>query len=508
MRLPARYLLAILFISTFFFFVLRGTIAQDPDFGWHVRIGELIATTGKIPTTDPFSYTMPSYHFVDHEWLTDILLAKIYSWIGVFPITVGFAFLGICALFIASRGADKRWIPVPLFLAAGTLFEFMGIRPQIISWVLLALLMFLLWQKTIWKRWRFFVPLLFLLWANIHGGFAIGIVVLSITILGQMIEQRQVERKNLLVLFLSLIATCINPYGYHLWIEVFKSLADPTLRSSIQEWYPAIYFTNIAFWIYAALSLFLILRYRKLFSVTTVVLYGFLLISGLASMRNIPIFVIVSFFPTMQAISYLYAESGKHLYGKERFAKAYVGFSIICLCLFLPQLGAFLYGTYILKEGHNTYPEGAVAYLRENTPQQHIFSSYDWGGYLIWQLPSQKVFIDGRMPSWRNTSAPSTESSYAFGEYTGILKKEIPFTTIIDKYDIDTVLVSTSDLKEQHLKLFGVDVEKSAFLKRFFRSTISFAPVVSTIKRLGWKEVYRDNTAVIFQKSIKRNNES
>lgn len=500
MRHTSNRLLIVLFIATFFFFTLRGAIAQDPDFGWHYQFGQLVTTTGKIPMNDPFSYTMPSYHFVDHEWITDILLANVYNWFGMLPLIEGFALLGICALVIVSKGTEQRRIGMPLFLIGGTLFEFMGIRPQIITWVLLAVLASIIWQKNLWQRWRLYLPLLFLLWANIHGGFAIGIVVLSIFVIGQTIEKRRIEKTNLVVLFLSLITTLVNPYGYHLWIEVLKSMMDTSLRWSIQEWYPAIYFTNIAFWIYATLSFFLLIRYRQKFSMTTIFLYCFLLLSGLASMRNIPIFVIVSFFPTLQAIRYLSEEAEKHMYGKERFAKSYVGFTLICLFLFLPQLGAFLYGTYVLHEGQNSSPAGAVTYLQNKPPQQNIFSSYDWGGYLVWQLPEKKVFVDGRMPSWRNASAQKNESTYAFGEYTNILKKEVPFKTIIAKYHIDTVLVSSSDLQEQHLKIFGIDVEKSTFLKRFFHSNISFAPVVSEIKQMGWQEVYHDDTAVIFQK--------
>jgi hypothetical protein len=281
---------------------------------------------------------------------------------------------------------------------------------------------------------------------------------------------------------------------------VTKSATDPALRLIIQEWYPAIYFENTAFWIYATLSLFLIVRYFRRFAFTTLVLYGFLFIAAMASMRNIPVFVIVSFYPTVQAIRYLYEEAAKHLYGKDRFFKGYFAFFIVCLFFFLPQLAIFTARILVLHEGQNSYPANAVAYLRGHPPVGQIFSSYDWGGYLIWQLPQKKVFIDGRMPSWRNTSAPDTESTYAFGEYQSVLENKLSFAQVSKKYGINTLLISPRDLQVERQMIFGIDVEKNPLLGHMIRPAMSFAPAVSEIKKMGWKEVYHDQTAIVFEK--------
>lgn len=492
----------ILFVALFGSFLFRSYAVEDPDFGWHLQTGKLILEKG-IPITDPFSYTMPSYYFVDHEWLSDVLIFKAYEWGELIPLHLFFAVTALGALLVLLLSTEKRRGGIVVFLAGGTLLEFIGIRMQVLTWFFLALLCSLLYNQDLWKKYRFAVPFLFLLWANLHGGFAIGLIVLAIMLVGRFIEERNFRWSDYLILIVSGIATCINPYGYHLWGEVVKSVTDTSLRWTIQEWYPAIYFTNIAFWIYFMVSGLLVFRYRKKFSITILFLYVFLLFSGLASMRNLPIFVIVSFYPTVKAISYLAQEAAKFQYGRDRFGKSYTIFFIMSLCLFLPQVIMFFYS--VLSQGPNPsgYPHETVRYLRQHMPTGNIFASYDIGGFLIWQLPEKKVFIDGRMPSWKNESASTSESTYAFADYRSILSNKLSFAEISDKYGIDTVLFPVDQTERKTFQLLGFNVEKSAFLKRFFTNELSFSYLLPQLKVLGWREVYRDKQMIIFQKPDK-----
>lgn len=496
-----RVLIGVIILFYFAYFIFRTAVTSDPDFGWHLQFGRLITATHSIPLKDQYSYTMPSYDFIDHEWGMDIFISEVYDHFGIWPLTIFFSFIVACGLYIITLGIDKRFISPFLFLVGGTVFDFIGIRPQTVSWLFLALLSVIIFQDKIWKRFKFFLPLFFLLWANLHGDFAIGLVILAIVIFGRMIEERKYNAKDFLVFSLSLVITLCNPYGYHLWTEVLKSATDPVLRTSITEWYPAIYFINIAFWVYALVSVFLLIRYFKRFSISTLVLYTVLFASGMASMRNIPVFAIMSLYPTMQGVSYLYEEAKKKEYGKSRFMIGHFWFFIICLFMFLPQLAGYTYGVFTSYKVQGFYPDGAIAYLHKHLPKGQIFASYDWGGYLIWKLPEKKVFIDGRMPSWRNAKAPTNESTYAFGEYRNILSGKEPFSYASTKYSINTVLVSANDLKDQQTKILGISINKSAVLRYFFHSNMTFVPVVAQIKKMGWRVVYRDQNAVVFEKT-------
>ncbi|MBI2641721.1 hypothetical protein HYW87_03965, partial [Candidatus Roizmanbacteria bacterium] len=87
------------------------------------------------------------------------------------------------------------------------------------------------------------------------------------------------------------------------------------------------------------------------------------------------------------------------------------------------------------------------------------------------KLPQEKVFIDGRMPSWRQKKS-ETESEYAFGEYNSLFQPNPPIAKVFKKYDIDTVLLPTAFL------------DKKEFIKE--------------LKKNQFKEVYRDQTAIVY----------
>src|SRR5579859_7027982 len=166
MRLK-RLIFLVIFIFYFVTFIFRSFVILDPDFGWHLQFGRLITRTHTIPLDDTYSYTMPSYHFIDHEWGTDVVIATIYDRFGMWPLYGIFVLFAVGVLYVLSRNTNMLWAEMPLFLIGGTLVDFIGIRPQVITWTLLALLMNLLWHKGSWRRWRWYIPLLFLLWANL-----------------------------------------------------------------------------------------------------------------------------------------------------------------------------------------------------------------------------------------------------------------------------------------------------------------------------------------------------
>jgi hypothetical protein len=339
-----------------------------------------------------------------------------------------------------------------------------------------------------------------MLWANVHGGFGIGLGILTTILFIRIIKHRKTRMRNSILLIICSGATLINPFGIRLWGEFLMQLTDSSLHWSIQEWFPPFFFGNFAFWFFDAISLSLVLRYRKHFSFETQVLYCLFFVASMSSLRNIPLFMIIALKPTILAINYFANDAKKIIYGEERFIKSYIGFYVICLFFFLPQLGIYLYEVYINHHGQQIYPTKAVAYLRTHLPKQQLFASYDLGGYLIWQLPEKKVFIDGRMPSWRRATAPPNESTYAFEEYRRVMQKKMPFASFSNKYAIDIVLASTMDLQEKHHTFLGIDLEKVPVIKQLIDLELPFFPVVAEIKREGWKEIYHDDKAVIFQK--------
>lgn len=480
----------LIFITVIFWVTMQGI---DPDFGWHLRMGQLILSKG-IPVVDPFSYTMPSYPFVDHEWLTNVCLAILYPRMGIVGLSILFTFSAFAALALQFPVSLKKWAVIPLFLSIGTFSIYLGIRPQILSWLFYSILLTILLHKKVWHRFRFLLPVLFLLWANLHGGFPIGIVTFCLFLVVSQFVKKKIVYIDWFLFLCSLAVTFINPYGYRMWWEVWVSLSDGSLRWSIQEWLPALFVMNYYFLLLLPLSVAFIFCTSKHFSLFELALFVILLCFGLSSARNVPFWIILALPMTTKAFAYFAQDIEKIPFASRRFSIAYIFYFGFCIVALSPQVYSSLTSD-LQSRGDSFYPNSAILYLQKHPTSGQIFSTYNWGGYLIWKLPDKKVFIDGRMPSWRRHSAPSGESKYAFDDYKHILSGRTMFASVASAYHVDTVLINRS---------FD-DTFKTSFLENLVSNLFHLEEAkpdvfIAELKKMGMKEVYKDKVAVIYRR--------
>lgn len=483
---PFLFFLIVPCIAALFFW--KSTSAIDPDFFWHIRFGKIEIESG-IPKTDPFSYSMPSYRFVNHEWLTDIFLAKVFDGNSFILLASLSTLIVLLTLLIHIHRFDSLWSSIFFFCISIGLLGFVGIRPQIISWFLFSILLAIILNQNLWIRWRYTLPLLFLIWANLHGGFPMGIAMLALYAFNETIQKKGLNYLTLLVFLLSATFTLINPYGFGLWKEIWVSMSDTSLRWTIEEWLPALALPNLILWAYTACSIVLCFRYQRKLPRFLKFSYLIFLLAGLSNARNMPFWLIISIPATITASQAFYADVKKISFGTQRLNQASV-FVIFGLA------GLFLIQRYIIEQPQKTgpafYPDQAVRYLKQNPPKGNIFSYYGWGGYLIWMLPEKKVFIDGRMPSWKQQTKSLYESTNAFAEYRSIFSGEQTLTFTSKKYGIDTLLLpaenngkSSSNSYKRVMKFFGIKLpEKNIYLQA---------------KESGWRIVYKDDIATIYQ---------
>src|SRR3989344_8710901 len=123
------FLLGLFFIFLIVLSFFTFSNALDPDLGWHIKTGQLILERG-VPYQDWYSYTMPNFPWVDHEWLLDVVMYKIYYYFGSHVLLFLFLFFYTLAFFVIKKPKQEFisfFIPVTLgYLAT---FYFLGIRP-------------------------------------------------------------------------------------------------------------------------------------------------------------------------------------------------------------------------------------------------------------------------------------------------------------------------------------------------------------------------------------------
>jgi len=156
-----------------------------------------------------------------------------------------------------------------------------------------------------------------------------------------------------------------------------------------------------------------------------------------------------------------------------------------------------LLGGYNLSE-QKFYPVKAVAYLsKQDLSSGNLFTLYDYGGYLIWKLPNKKVFIDGRMPSWRRTGIFNpNESGYVFKDYLKMLGDENYFKQMLKKYNIHYVLLPVPSVNTQKISWVIKFRELVQKLTLFKTNT---QVIDSDLTKMNFKEIYNDGQFIVYK---------
>jgi hypothetical protein len=212
----------------------------DPDFGWHLRTGEWIATHSSVPATDIYSYTMSGVPWVNHEWLFDLLLWLTHE--HATTLTIFFGLAAFVPFTLWCMRAKSALTLIWITLAAVMIFETVGVRAQTLSFFIFSMLGILFARGFPLPRFaRYSLPILFLVWANVHGGFFGGLVIWGIALLAYFIETARSDSRTGplfthpdVITFLAAFAlTFVNPYGYHLYMCQSGSLASDIGRSCL-----------------------------------------------------------------------------------------------------------------------------------------------------------------------------------------------------------------------------------------------------------------------------------
>ncbi len=474
---------------------VKAIIFLDPDFGWHLRMGEQIIARG-IPLTDPFSYTMSSYNFIDHEWLSNVLIATGYKSIGTYGLAFVFSLIFILALFIAIPKKFKEYAFLPLVLAGALMLGFFGIRTQVITWFFLSILLRIIFDDNLWKKWKFFLPLLFIPWVNLHGGFAIGIAILSLVFLFKSIQNRKFELGYFGISLFSVVLTFVNPYGPRIWWEIWMQMSDSNLRWNIAEWVPAVFYVDFALLILFTFSLFFVFKYRAKIGGVKLLIYLFLLLMAISSIRHLPLWGLSAILATSAAIKFLIDEIKKDKFGRENLEKVKKILFVVVLLVFAYEIYASLTSAFSLSEP-KFYPVQAVKFLNKQKFNGNLFTNYNYAGYVLWKVPAKKDFIDGRMPSWRRSGYFPNESNYAFKDYLKMISDESFFKKMLQKYSIRYVLLPTPQTSK--LKQIPIFAKIDNYLQKFAFWSTNSKVINEDLTKLGMKRIYSDGKFVIYK---------
>ena len=408
---------------------------DDPDFYWHLKTGEYIVTHGMLPQADIFSYTNLGRAWIADEWLSEIILYLAYEWGGELGIKVFVALVLTACLWFCYAICEKILAGDKAKALIVTLIHCVVVigvapRPHLFTFLFFSLFFYILLEfkyfgksKRLWM-----IPLVMVLWVNMHGGFFIGLVLVALFILGEWTTYllaggtEPTQRRSLIQLTLmgaaALLASLANPEFIRHWPYIFQALSMESSQGVIEEWRsPDFHRPIFAYWFAAVASFFVAMIYAPRKPDVTEFVVPLVFVAGaFLARRNIPLAALA-----MAPFVAVYVRAGlldcltKHVVRFRKIvqwnatgilAKAsqplgkheYVMNWLLVLLTLLSLILIYPERQKVISVSLNTiFPVKATDFILREGIKGRMFNTYHYGGYLIYRLyPQQHVFIDPR----------------------------------------------------------------------------------------------------------------
>ncbi len=379
----------------------------DGDSGWHVGAGMWMLDHRSFLTNDPFSFTALGKTWVAHEWLSEILMALMFSvrgWSGV-ALLYGTA---AGALFFIMSVHLRRYLSPPgtliaLLICAIGLMPFMLARPHVLAWPVLALWVAALLRARDGNRAPPLVlALLMILWANLHGSFVFGLLLIGPFALEALIGARPADRVTVLRQWgvfgiICLCASLLTPFGPSGLLFPFQ-VSSMKVLGKIGEWQAADFSTPGVFEAALLSGIFFCLAKPVHVPFLRLITILGLLFMGLQHTRHQAIFLIVSVLILARPLAQGWSGKGWQIRFDLSNALRRQRNQVMPLVLILSALAAgglaWRLITPLTRPDSTNAPVSALAQLPDALKRQPVFNEYSFGGALV--LDHIPVFIDGR----------------------------------------------------------------------------------------------------------------
>jgi tetratricopeptide (TPR) repeat protein len=453
------------------------------DLFWHLAFGKVEFLKQKIISEEIFSHTMSGSPWHNHTWLTGYVFFLIYKFFGYKGLIIFKAVIVSLIAFIMTRFLKDKGRSFYVILPLVMVMTLMGIfrytiRPHIFTYLFLPLTYFILhsFSKSQEKTYLLFsLPVIAVVWVNLHSGVMFGIALMGSFIVGEVIKYSISTRnpsglltgfsdrrvRNLLFAFLGFIGGCvINPYGVKSLVYLFSFLTPESRTTDAlkanAEFLPPGLAQYPLFWTVLTVTFLLsIIRIKKVDISELLVMLPFALLA-MRFNRAIVMFSIIML-PVMSDVF-------EDIVKKEKVKRIFFVTAIILLLgmvsyyKFFQQNGTFRFGFGLNKK---VLPVDCVEFVKDKYFKGNMYNTDAFGGYISWMLyPERKIFLDGR--------------TFIFGK----LYKEMHGQGFLEKYGVNYALVRRHSLESDLL----------------FPGRI-------------WKPVFWDRSCIVYVKKVPENSE-
>ena len=467
----------------------------ETDMWWHLRAGEETLLNKEVYSVDTFSFTREGADWINHSWLSQALMFLIFrtgSYYGLSIWVGGCAVLSMLFVYMQMKGHPLLKSAVLLFAAVVSSVVWSP-RPQIHTLVLFSLFGYLIFKYKRTKEYKYLVWMLpiFVLWGNLHGGYVLGVILMGSVIIGEILNKvlfkdfsdnlswRQIGVFTIFMVS-GLLMVLINPFGLDMWKIPFNTVGVETLQNVINEWASPDFhqvFQQPMLWMLLGVFSLIGLSKNSIDGAELIPLVAFSW-AALVARRNFGPFAIIAAPIFSKYLASLVDDWLSIATEKFPWVNKFLeqtnqnnrdlkpGFKNI---LNLILIGLLLVGAgwkianvnereFIQQVERSIFPVDAVEWLKSSGITGNIFNDYNWGGYLIWNMRENPVFVDGRTDLFGDE---------ILNDYLSIISGEPGWEEVLEEYEIEIMLLN----KESQI--------------------VSLAP------NLGWNLLFRDGSTVI-----------
>jgi hypothetical protein len=435
--------------------LLAALIAPLPatDLTYHLRAGQEMLTSGHIPVADTWTFTVAGEAWLDQQWGAQILLTAVYQiggWTGLVLLRATLVgLLAACVFEMCRRqGMGIRaaaWLALGAFAVAAPA---MALRPQLIAMALFALTLLLVTDRENHPRRLWAIPVIAVVWANVHGSFFLAPLVLGLAWLSDIEDRSPRRHLALVVAAVTAAGCCLTPSGPAVWLYALRLGANPAVTSQISEWQATSIrdISGVLFYGSSLLVAAYLARRGKQTPRATLVWLGVFFVIGAYAARGIawwPFAAVAALAPLIAADRSAVEETERETLPAMRLANAAVAALLVVGCIALlpvwrptdPDLG-------VPQGVVSQAPAGLTGALRNvAAPGDRLLAPQPWASWFEFAMPDLPVAVDSRIEIFPND---------VWADYLAVTQGGLGWEDVLAAWD-PTVIITDDPLFAERL---------------------------------------------------------